>query len=174
LDNGNKAGIGAGLAALLLGAAHFGDDLLRGVGRAVRESPAPRIIDDVAPPLADGASSALQAPMFDSAPRGSGQVSVAFREVVADSAARLAKSRSGLVRFEIASGKLRIGSDRRLSRHVIVGHREINLYSTAAIAGTPLALCWASLDKTSEVALRRCVDKALDEMTGAKDESRHF
>jgi hypothetical protein len=81
------------------------------------------------------------------------------------------QARSGFTwQFEAANGKLKFGSDRKLTRHVTVGHREVNVYHTAA--GAALFACLApsaaatvvSLAGVSEAQLRRCVQKATDVM----------
>jgi hypothetical protein len=174
LDDGNKVGLGAALAALLVGAGHFGDDLLRGAGRMLsHERPAASLVGDVAEPVAETAISSLQAPTGRTAAGPSADPGTRFKQAVAISATRLSSRWPGRIAFESGSGTLRIGSGRRASTDG-AEYREIDLDDAAAVAETPLASCRDPLPASSEAALERCVDKALNAMAAGPAESSHL
>ncbi len=162
MDDGNKLGLGAAFAVLLAGAAHFGDDLFRGAARlAGHERPVASVIDDVAPPVAEGAASALQGPAAPAGAERPGEARLRFTLVVARSAGDLSRRRPGLVAFN--DGRhIGIGS----ARSPDARPRIIDLEAESSLAGTPLAGCRDPLPSGAQRDVRRCVDRALSRMAG--------
>jgi len=189
VENRKKIGVAAGLAAIGVFLAHMGDDIWRGarrIGSHTDEVPIPRPSSyaengpfqagPVAGNLAPLGRSALDPPVLISGGNQADQVRIVFRNAVADSAARLARDQRLNIQFEVASGKLKIGSSRQFRPGLTMGYREINVYNTAMMVGTPLALCWATAESSTERMLRNCVDRALIEMSGLQptEASRKF
>lgn len=179
VKNNAKFGAVAGIAAVGAFLAHFGDDIVRGGRRMIGhgddirhlEPPRPsgQIVHNL-PPV----SPSLDSSSLIIGGEQAGSIRVAFGNVVSDSVARLSRDQHLNIQFELASGKLKIGSSRRIAPGVTMGYREINVYNTAMLAGTPLALCWAAIERSTELSLRHCVDRALTTMSGQPDATRDF
>lgn len=82
--------------------------------------------------------------------------------------------------FEAATGKLKFGSDKEITKHLKVGHREVNVYH--ATAGAVLVVCLAesptakavSWSQVTEARLRTCIKSATDKLFGFADFSKRF
>src|SRR5690349_18308258 len=135
MERNTKVGVAGGLAVIGVTLAHSGDDILRLARTTIGHEAGTATV--IVRPLA---IERQNIPTHKSA----------FQDVVANSAANLARDKHSNIQFELASGKLKIGSSRRINSRVTVGYREINIYNTAAVAGTPLAACWAMRTTRSE------------------------
>lgn len=162
MDDGNKLGLGAAFAALLAGAAHFGDDLFRGAARLVsHERPVASVIGDVAPPAVEGAVSVVQGPGTSPGTESPAPPRLRFSLIVASSAGDLSLRRPGLVTFRDGR-RIEIGSVRDPEAR----RWEIDLEDDRSLAGTPLAACRNPLPSGAQRDVRRCVDRALNRMAG--------
>lgn len=172
MENSKRIGVVAtALGVIGVFLAHAGDDIWKGAGRLIGYGDEVRLPPNVpgrGTRVIDGrrpTGSPLNPSAFSANGEHAGRIRIAFSNAVAASAERLARERRLNVRFEPASGNLRLGSSRQ-NHSGTRWHRQIDISDADVLADTPLGDCLAHIASHSEVSLERCVEEALVTMTG--------